>query len=284
MLEYIGILKIGLEPMRTKLCVLGAGNMGLAIVDGIIASGVLSPSDIILVRRNIDKLSEYAKKGCIVSDDLLWGATNADVLLLALKPQMMADLFQLIGGVADGKLAISIAAGIKIETIENALKGASVVRVMPNTPLIVGEGVTQICRGSTCGDEDFAFAQSLFCGAGYTLVCKEEEINAFSVLTSSSVAFFAEIEEAMCLWAESNGLSGYDRQTLCDLISKTMMGSAALLYEKKYEPKALVKAVASPKGSTERALDVFEKDGLYDLFSKAMTASLRRNEELANLK
>ena len=270
--------------MRNRLAVLGAGNMGLAIVDGIISSGVLSPSDIILVRRNTDKLSAYAEKGCTVSNDLLWAAENADVLLLALKPQMMADLFELIGVVAEGKLAISIAAGIKVETIENALKGASVVRVMPNTPLIVGEGVTQMCKGTTCSEDDFCFAKSLFDGAGYTLVCKEEEINAFSVLTSSSVAFFAEIEEAMCNWALNNGLAGYDKQTICDLISKTMAGSASLLFDKKYEPKALVKAVASPKGSTERALDVFEKDGLSEMFSKAMTASLKRNEELANLK
>ena len=99
--------------MRNKLAVLGAGNMGLAIVDGIISSGVLSPSDIILVRRNTDKLSAYAEKGCTVSNDLLWAAENADVLLLALKPQMMADLFELIGKAAEGKLAISIAAGIK---------------------------------------------------------------------------------------------------------------------------------------------------------------------------
>ena len=270
--------------MRNKLAVLGAGNMGLAIVDGIISSGVLSPENIILVRRNTDKLSEYGKKGCTVSDDLLWAAKNADIILLALKPQMMADLFSLIGESCEGKLAISIAAGIKVETVEAALKGASVVRVMPNTPLIVGEGVTQMCKGSTCSDEDFDLAKSLFEGAGMTLVCKEEEINAFSVLTSSSVAFFAEVEEAMCNWALNNGLSGYDRKTICDLISKTMSGSAALLYEKGYDPKALVKAVASPKGSTERALDVFEKDGLSELFSKAMTASLKRNEELANLK
>ena len=284
MLKYIGIFKIGFFIMRDKLAVLGAGNMGLAIVDGIISSGVLAPENIILVRRNTDKLSDYAEKGCIISSDLLWAAENADVILLALKPQMMADLFELIGGVCNGKLAISIAAGIKVETVENALKGANVVRVMPNTPLIVGEGVTQMCKGSTCSDEDFSFTKSLFEGAGHTLVCKEEEINAFSVLTSSSVAFFAEIEEAMCIWAMDNGLDGYDRQTICDLISKTMSGSAALLYEKKYEPKALVKAVASPKGSTERALDVFENDGLSEMFSKAMTASLKRNEELANLK
>lgn len=267
--------------MRNKLAVLGAGNMGLAIVDGIIASGVLSPSDITLVRRNTDKLASYAEMGCAISTDLLSAAKEADVILLALKPQMMADLFSLIGGVCEGKLAISIAAGIRIETIESSLKGASVVRVMPNTPLIVGEGVTQLSKGSTCSEDDFLFAKSLFEGAGYTLVCREEEINAFSVLTSSSIAFFAEIEEAMCRWAESNSLEGYDRQTICDLISKAMSGSAKLLYENKMEPKALVKAVASPKGSTERALSVFEEDDLYGLFDKAMSASLKRNEELA---
>ncbi len=270
--------------MKRTLAVLGAGNMGLAITDGIIRSGVLCPSDIILVRRNTEKLDSYKELGCRVSSDLLEAARSADVLLLALKPQMMAELFALIAPVCHGKLAVSIAAGIKIETIEKSLPGSSVVRAMPNTPLTVGEGVTELCCGESVSFEDFSFAKSLFEGSGYVLECKEEEINALTALTSSAVAYFGAVEAAMCKWAENNGLSGYDEQTLYDLVSKTAIGAAKLMFENKTSPKALIKAVASPKGATERALDVFEKRDLDGIFDEAMTACLKRAEELANIK
>lgn len=267
--------------MRKTLCVLGAGNMGLAITDGIINSGVLSPSDITLVRRNTDKLSSYKEKGCNISSDVVAAAGEADAVMLAVKPQMMNELFENIAPVCEGKLVISIAAGIKIETIRKALPNTFVVRTMPNTPLTVGEGVTEICRACDVSDEDFLFAKSLFEGAGVTFDCREEEINALTALTSSAVAYYAAVEEAMVNWAMENGLEGYDRQALCDLVSKTAIGSSKLLFEKKTEPKALIKAVASPKGTTEQALRVFAEKDLEGTFKSAMTACLERAEELA---
>lgn len=270
--------------MRKTLAVLGAGNMGLAITDGIIRSGAVAPENIILVRRNTGKLSAYKDKGCRISSDLLSAAREADVLLLCLKPQMMQELFDLIGDCCREKLVISIAAGIKIERIESSLSGSFVVRAMPNTPLTVGEGVTELCRGETVTDEDFNLAKSLFDGAGITFECREEEINALTALTSSAVAYFAAVEDAMYKWAEKNGLGGYDKQTVCDLISKTCKGSAVQLFENKTDPRALIKAVASPRGATERALLVFEEEDLDGMFDRAMTACMQRAEELATLK
>ena len=179
------------NSMRKTLCVLGAGNMGLAITDGIINSSVLSPSDITLVRRNTDKLSSYKEKGCNISSEVVESARAADAVILAVKPQMMNDLFSDIASVCEGKLIISIAAGIKIETIRAALPETAVVRAMPNTPLTVGEGVTELCRADNVCDEDYLFAKSLFEGSGFTFDCREEEINALTALTSSAVAYFA---------------------------------------------------------------------------------------------
>ncbi|MBE6586900.1 MAG: pyrroline-5-carboxylate reductase [Ruminococcaceae bacterium] len=270
--------------MRKTLAVLGAGNMGLAITDGIIRSGVVSPSEITLVRRNTDKLSAYIKKGLRVSSDLFEAAKGADTVLLCVKPQMMQELFSVIAPVCEGKLVISIAAGITLKTVKDALPGAFVVRAMPNTPLTVGEGVTELCRADDVCDSDYLFAKSLFEGSGITFDCREEEINALTSLTSSAVAYFAAVEDAMCSWAEKNGLSGYDRQMICDLVSKTALGSAKLLYEKKIEPKELIRSVASPKGTTEQALRVFEERDLSGVFDSAMTACLNRAIELSNIK
>ena len=270
--------------MKRTLAVLGAGNMGLAITDGILKSGVLSAENIILVRRDTDKLIAYHEYGCRISNDLARAAKEADVLVLAMKPQMMPFLYDTIRESCNGKLVISIAAGVKIETIENNLKGAMVVRAMPNTPLTVGEGVTEICRSKNVSDEDFAFARSIFEGSGFVFNCNEDEINALTALTSSAVAYFAVVERAMCQWAKENGLGDYDEQLLCDLVSKTALGSAKLMYEKSISPDSLIKSVASPNGTTERALNVFAEKDIDGIFDEAMTACLKRAEELSNCK
>ena len=267
--------------MSKKLAVLGAGNMGCAIVDGILSSSIMSADDIILVRRNTDKLLGYASKGCVVSDDVVFGAMTADVIILAVKPQMMSELFDRISSACKNKLVISIAAGILIETVNNALPGNRIVRVMPNTPLTVGEGVTEICRGENVTDEDFSYVKSIFSSSGYVFECKESEMNALTALTSSAVAYFALVEKAMCQWAMDNGLSDYGKQEICDLISKTAIGSSKLLFDKIITPEELIRSVASPKGTTEQALKVFEQSGIEDIFDKAMTACLKRAEELS---
>ena len=270
--------------MSKKLAVLGAGNMGCAIVDGILSSAIIPAGDIILVRRNTEKLSEYVTKGCVVSDDVIYGAREADVIILAVKPQMMGELFETISSVCKEKLLISIAAGVRIDRIESALPDNRVVRVMPNTPLTVGEGVTEICRGENVSDEEFSFAKGIFSSSGYVMECRECQINALTALTSSAVAYFALVEKAMSNWAMVNGLSEYGNQEICDLISKTAMGSAKLLFDKKISPEDLIRSVASPNGTTERALNVFEEDKLEETFAKAMTACLNRAEELSSSK
>lgn len=270
--------------MSKKVAVLGAGNMGCAIVDGIISSAIIPACDIILVRRNTEKLSEYRSKGCKVSNDVTFGAMEADVVILAVKPQMMGELFGKISSVCKNKLVISIAAGVLIETIECALPGNKIVRVMPNTPLTVGEGVTEICRGKNVSDEEFSFAKSIFSSSGYVMECRECEINALTALTSSAVAYFALVEKAMCQWAMDNDLSEYGKQEICDLISKTAIGSAKLMLEKKIAPEDLIKSVASPNGTTEQALKVFEENRMEETFSAAMTACLERAKELSSSK
>jgi len=270
--------------MDRSLAVLGAGNMGLAITDGILASGCLAADKITLVRRSIHLLSEYESKGCIVSDDIESAANASDVLILAFKPQKMDEIYKSISNICDRKLVISIAAGVKIETIENNLPGAHIVRAMPNTPLTVMEGVTHICAGESVTADELAFAKSLFQCSGTVFECKEEEINALTALTSSSVAYFAAVENAMVEWAKNNGLSNYDEETICSLVSKTALGSSKLMLEKHISPKELIKAVASPNGTTEKALKVFDIMKLDDIFNHAMTACLKRAAELSSSK
>ena len=166
--------------MKKTLAVLGAGNMGLAIACGIIKSEVLSPSDIILVRRSCEKLSAYAELGCKISSDIYESALSADVLLLCFKPQAMQTLFDICAPVSRDKLVISIAAGVTVSAIENALPGAKVVRAMPNTPLTVGEGVCELCR---C---HLHFDCSSICFCGLSSESPRIRANIFSVSSSDN--------------------------------------------------------------------------------------------------
>lgn len=270
--------------MCKKLAVLGAGNMGCAICDGILKSAYIEPSDIILVRRNIDKISSYGDLGCCVCSDLIYAVKNADIILLAVKPHMLFDVLDEISPYCNGKLVVSIAAGTKISTIKAKLPECKIVRAMPNTPLTVGAGVTEICRDSDVSDCDFECAKGLFKGAGVVFECREEELNALTALTSSAVAYFALVEKAMRDWALENGLCEYDSQTVCDLVSKTAYGTSKLLFDNKISPESLIKAVASPRGTTEKALLVFEEKDLCGVFSQAMDACLKRAEELSSIK
>lgn len=269
--------------MKSKLAILGAGNMGLAITDGILKTGIIAAEDIILVRRNVERLSSYCEKGCTVTSDVRSATDCADVILLAFKPQMMNELFLEIADLCNGKLVISIAAGITVEKIEKALVGARVVRAMPNTPLTVGEGVTELCRSTNVSDSDMSFVKRLFEGAGCTIECREEEINAFTALTSSAVAYFAAFENAMCEWAAENGLSDYQTEDIRDLVCKTAIGASRLMIDRNISPEDLIRSVASPNGTTERALRVFDEENINGIIGKAMTACRDRADELSKL-
>ena len=264
-----------------KLAVIGAGNMGCAIVDGILAAGILSTGDVVLSRRNAEKLDRYKEIGCTVTPDAVKAAGAAQYIMMAVKPQMTGELFKDIKEQARGKLVISIAAGVTIDTIEKSLPGTGVVRVMPNTPLMVGNGVSALCRGTGVSDEDYSFAKSLFSAAGLAVDCDEELINPLTALTSSSVAYFARMIGVMTRWAVSNGFDKMPLETVIALAAKTCEGSAKLICEKDISPEALVRAVTSPHGTTEKALATFDALDFDGTVEKAMTACLDRANELS---
>ena len=268
--------------MKTKtVAVLGVGNMGGAIASGILNAGILPPEKLLLSDLRVDSLERFRAQGCPVSANAAEAARSADVWILAVKPQGMDDLFASVCPFSDGRLVISIAAGVSVSTLEHALPGAAIVRVMPNTPMMVGKGVSAMCCGTGVGPEEQAFAQQLFSCAGSTLWCEEAMLNPMTALTSSSVAYFARMIADMCAWARDNGFVEYDSEVVTRLVCETAIGSAALILERQMEPNALVRAVASPNGTTERALAVFDERDLDGLMHAAMDACLFRANELS---
>ena len=264
-----------------KIAVLGCGNMGRAITDGMLSSGLVRPADLILADLQADRLVSYREMGCTVVADAAEACRQGDVWILGVKPQSLPQLMADLRPYCTGKLVISIAAGVSIDTIEAALPACSVVRVMPNTPLMVGKGVSAMCRGRLVREEERVFAERIFSCAGTVLWCDESLLNPITALTSSSVAYFAQLIAHMCAWAEKNGFDAFDASAVTKWVCDTAAGTAALITDREMAPADLVRTVASPGGTTQRALDVFEERKLDAIVAEAMDACLRRADELS---
>ncbi len=258
--------------------------MGGAIAWGIIKSGYMKPENLVLNRRNTNSLRPFKDAGCTVCEDFREACKAADAVMLAVKPQMLPDIMAQLGDICENKLFISIAVGITVETIQTALFGAPVVRVMPNTPLMVGEGVTALSVSENCSDEDKNFAAGLFECAGKVVFIEEKLMNAVAGVTSSSIAFFARFIGAIADWAKENGFDYMDEKELISLVCGAASGTAKLLCEKGMTPADLVRAVASPKGTTEAGLRSFDETDLEGSVKRALDASNNRAEEIARMK
>lgn len=264
-----------------KIAILGTGNMGKAIADGMLSSGLVKPAELVLADLQTERLQAYTQMGCQVTADAVAACRQADVWVLGVKPQSLPELMGNLHPYCEGKLVISIAAGVSISTIESALPNCSVVRVMPNTPLMVGKGVSALCRGDLVNDTERAFAEKIFSCAGSVLWCGEDLLNPMTALTSSSVAYFARLISDMCVWAEQNGFDAFDKTAVTKWVCDTAVGTAKLITDRQLNPADLVRTVASPGGTTQRALDVFDEQNLDGIVSDAMDACLHRANELS---
>lgn len=175
--------------MRT-VSFIGAGNMASAIVNGIVKAGLLPAENILLCARTEESFRKFPHPGIRTTHDIGTAVSESDVIVFSVKPQSMKEVLPQVA-TADlvGKLFISIAAGVTISTFESYLGSVPMVRVMPNTPMLIGMGVSELCRNDRVGDEDFAFAKSLFSASGMAVEMKEEEINRITAATGSSPAY-----------------------------------------------------------------------------------------------
>ncbi len=266
---------------RSSITFIGVGNMGGAILGGILDSRVFSPETITLCDVFKDKCEPFIARGCAYTDSIRDASAKADCILLAVKPQQIDAVMEEIGPYSDGKLVLSIAAGVPIARIAGKLSHASIVRAMPNTPLLVGEGVTALCRDASypVSAEDFALAFRIFSASGMAVELPESQINPVTALTSSSIAYFARFIGDMYAWALKNGFE--DGPQTLEMICRSAVGSAELLLKTDFDPQSLEKAVTSPGGTTAEAMKVFTEAGLDSMIPAAMDACRKRADELA---
>ena len=281
--------------MRSKISFIGVGNMATAILNGI-TTRPLSPmpwSDIILFDNNEEKMQRYAANGAHIAKNLREAIELSDCVILCVKPQNFSEVLPAFSDIpnVENKLIISIAAGISTETIAREVKKAPIVRVMPNTPMLISQGVSALCRTQAVSDEDFDFACNIFASAGKIIKISEDEMNKIICVTGSSPAYVFMVIKAMLDAAANQGLlkadefdSGLDQKELLDAICDTVIGSAMLVKASDKSLTEQIQTVCSKGGTTEKAVAELEKYKLYEAFDSAMVKCTKRAYELGNEK
>lgn len=269
----------------TTHVLIGAGKMGGALLDGWLAQSgkdALKPIEILVID---PAPGEAAKKalghGVKFSTKLTRGsASGIQVCLLAIKPQTFDGIAEDLARVLPrDALVISIMAGINLVTLEKALAPRPIIRAMPNTPAAIGKGITAFVASSTVSDAQKAMARARLGAGGKVIeVADERQIDMVTALSGSGPAYVFYLTEALGAAGEKIGLDG-DLARL--LARETVIGSGAMLEQTDEPVSNLRKAVTSPRGTTEAALEVLMGDpGLSDLMRNAITAAYRRSKEL----
>jgi pyrroline-5-carboxylate reductase len=274
---------------NNKIAVIGAGSMGGAILSGLIAAGTAADS-ITASTATTQSAKALSDKFGIKSFALDASPTansdtaeNADVLLIAVKPaKVLETLEEIKESVKDGAIVISVAAGVTTESMEQAIGSkASVIRAMPNTPSIVGHGVTGIAKGKSANDSQLAVAKELFETVGQVLVVDEEKINALSTISGSGPAYVFYFAEKLMTAAKKMGFSEKEANLM---VRATFLGSATLLAASSDSPETLRAQVTSPNGTTMQATARFDEAELEKVFIEATEAALARAIELGKNK
>lgn len=267
-----------------KIAFIGVGNMAGAIISGITSSNTpVAWENIILFDKFTEQYAKFGDKPFVAANSAIHAATLADCVVLATKPQNFPEVLAELSNVAtiNDKLIITIAAGITTDAVSSALNGARVVRVLPNTPMLIGMGVTAACRNSLVTDEDFEYALSLFRPSGSVIVIDESEMNRIICVTSSSPAYVFSFIKAICDGANAQGLDG---DALLPYVCDMVIGSATLLksgLESGKTAEDQIRMVCSKGGTTERAIASLQGDGFAEMINKAMKACTDRADELS---
>lgn len=262
-----------------KIGFIGAGNMATAIIDGIIRSNPEAAKSITVFDIMPEKLDIMAKKGVCISNLAKEVVIVSDIIVLAVKPQNYAEVLESIKYDIDStKVIVTIAAGISTEYIAKALDcDCPMVRVMPNTPLLLGVGASALSRRNI-SDEDFKYVYDMFANGGVVEILDESKMNSVIAINGSSPAYVYLFAKAMVDYAEKEGI---DTDSALRLVCATLKGSAEMLEKSGDTPDVLIKKVSSPGGTTLKALEKLEEKDFYNSVIEAMDACTKRADELS---
>jgi pyrroline-5-carboxylate reductase len=274
---------------NTQIAILGTGSMGKAILSGLLAAGT-SPSNVRVTTKSKNSAEAISSSLGVQATALETDSTanssiskDAELVILAVKPVMILETLKEVAAVLKpNSLVVSVAAGITTVAMEQHLPGnTAVVRAMPNTPSVVGLGVTGISKGSNVSDEQLDLAVKLFSSVGKVLVVDESKIDALSTISGSGPAYVFYFAEKLITAAKSLGFSDQEASMM---VKETFLGSATLLATSPSSPEELRQQVTSPNGTTMQATGRFDAADLEQVFIEATEAALARAKELGKVK
>jgi pyrroline-5-carboxylate reductase len=261
------------------VAILGVGVMGETLLSGLLRAG--RPAEGLLVgEKRAERAEELRERYGVTVLDNREAARRADTVVVVVKPQDMGDLLaEIAPDLRAGQLVVSLAAGITTSFIESHLPdGVAVVRVMPNTPALVDEGMAAISRGSHCDEEHLELAESLLAATGRVVRVPEKQQDAVTAISGSGPAYLFFVVEAMI---EAGVHLGLPRTTATELVVQTVVGSAKLLRETGEHPTVLREQVTSPGGTTAAAIRELEDHKVRAAFLTAMEAARDRSRSLS---
>lgn len=268
--------------MMRRIGMIGAGNMGGAILHGVMDADYVKASQLLVYDVSRVRLEELALElpGVSFCDTAVDLAEQSDVIILAVKPHMIRQVIDDIRPLLNGKAIISIAAGWTVAMLRDALDGtgATYLRVMPNTPAMVGEGMTAICNDTTFSGSDFDFAQGIFDALGRTIVLPEHLFDGVVAISGSSPAYVYIMIEAM---ADAGVREGISRKDAYEMAAQAVLGSALMVLQSGDHPASLKDAVCSPGGTTIDAVAALERGGFRAAIMEAMAACAQKSREMS---
>lgn len=277
-LETLGMDDVKLD----RLAVIGAGKMGETLISALTGSGVVAASGVIATARHQERLDRVAASFAVATTlDNAQAATDAEVILLCVKPQIAAEVIaEMSGRIESHQIVLSIIAGLTTDAIEGHLgKEVPVVRAMPNTPSRVGFGMTAVCGGRWAKPEHVELGRALFSRIGRSLVLDEKYFDAVTGLSASGPAFIYIVIEAM---AEGGVKLGLPRSVAIELAAQTCLGAGHMVVEKGAHPALLKDEVTTPAGCTIDGILKLEEGGLRVTLIKAVVEAGRRARELVD--
>jgi pyrroline-5-carboxylate reductase len=264
-----------------KIGFIGGGKMAEAIIVSLLKEKITDSQSIIVSDISKDRLSflenEYSLTVSENNKDLV---KKVDVIFVSVKPQVLdIVLDEVAEQISKDKLVFSILAGKKNSAFESRLPGVPFVRVMPNLPCQVGEGMTAFCLGSSTDEPHKHIAETLLATFGKVIELDEDKFDVVTALSGSGPAFFAYLMNCMAVGAEQFGLSSEHAKLLS---CQTMLGTAKVLIENGYDPMEFITAVTSPKGTTEAGRKILENSGIDQILSDTIKAAADRSIELSS--
>ena len=283
---FVKVLTMSLKLSDKKLAVLGAGKLGGILLRAYLKQGMFNASRVTATVRHTEKAATLARElGISVTNDNREAVKGADVILLTVKPQTVAEVLQEIASeISAPTLLVSVAASVPTNYVEQQVGAGggkhneiAVVRAMPNTPAAVGCGMTAICRGTHAGPSHLEIARSMFDAVGRTIVVDEKHMDAVTGLSASGPAFAYIILESL---AEAGVKVGLPRDVATLLAAQTMKGSASVVLETGDHPALLKDAVTTPAGCTIDGILELEEGKLRVTLIKAVVKATSRAGEL----